>query len=482
MSKKIGIMVPLFSLSGDYGIGDIDSLYKLVDSICDKNIHVIQLLPMNAVAGNETSPYSSISSFAFNPVYISLSRLPWLEGNLPETTLSTERVDYTEANKLKYQFLRLAWKRFQAKNIPHEQQKLTAFNHKQKEWLEPYAIFHALCFHHNFKAFWDWPAEQQSLESARNWAKDNNEEVDFFRFLQWIFYEQWSELKRYAQEKNIIFMGDLPLYVSKNSSDHWARPEMFKKGVHAGVPPDMYSEDGQDWGNPIYDWEQMKKGKFSWWKKRLLWLKEYFDLVRIDHFRGLYSYWEVKDGESPKNTKDWTTGPQTALIDALKSTGVEIIGEDLGHIPEDVEEWIEETEVPGYRVLLFGWGGYKSEKYRFCEQYPKNSLACTSTHDSESYREFLENLNQEQVFELGAYLGIKSGESFTLQDLCEKSIRRLLSSPSQYVIIPLQDVLYQKIRINLPGSVSADNWTAIINIDEQGWQSLEKFSHWIEKI
>jgi 4-alpha-glucanotransferase len=475
-------MIPLFSLPGDYGIGDIDSLYKLVDTVSDKNIDVIQLLPMNAVGGDETSPYSSISSFALNPVYISLSRLTWLEETLPEKLPVTEKVDYHEVNSLKYRFLRLAWKRFQSRNNRREKQKFELFCKKQKEWLEPYATFHALAFQNDFKAFWDWPEDLLSPEKSRKWAEENTEEVDFFRFLQWIFHEQWSELKSYAGEKNICFMGDLPLYVSKNSSDHWSRPEMFKKGVHAGVPPDMYSEDGQDWGNPIYDWEQMKKSRFSWWKKRLLWLKEYFDLVRIDHFRGLYSYWEVKDGESPKSTEDWTDGPKTPLINALKSTGVEIIGEDLGHIPEEVEEWIEETAVPGYRVFLFGWGGYKAEKYRFCEKYPENTLACTSTHDSESFREFLENLTQEQVYELGAYLGIKAGESFTLKDLGEKSICKLLESPSQYVIIPLQDIFYKKIRINLPGSVSDANWTAVITMDEQDLQSLEKFSGWVEKI
>ena len=151
-------------------------------------------------------------------------------------------------------------------------------------------------------------------------------------------------------------MGDLPIYVSKNSADVWSQPDLFQEGIHAGVPPDLYSEEGQDWGNPIYDWDLMQRDNFLWWRQRMEWLKEFFDIVRVDHIRGLHDYWAVKDGYSPKDTTQWTKGPRDQIINALRESGVEIIGEDLGLITEQVEEWMQRLDVPGYRVFIFGWG------------------------------------------------------------------------------------------------------------------------------
>jgi 4-alpha-glucanotransferase len=475
MRKHAGIMVPLFSVPGKYGIGDIDSMYKLIDKVKHTGISVMQLLPMNAVAGDETSPYSSISSFAFNPVYISLARISYLEHQIPEPIPTGDRVDYVTANEIKYAFLKKAYSSFLKNASALDLKHFEEFCEKQNEWLEPYAVFHALAASNN-SAFWDWDKDLQTLNGAMGWAKENESSVNFYKFCQWLMFEQWQELKQYAADAGISFMGDLPLYVSKNSSDHWAKPELFKKGVHAGVPPDIYAEDGQDWGNPIYNWEMMAKDGFTWWKKRLLWLGEFFDLVRVDHFRGLYSYWEVTDGKSPKETEDWTTGPQTPLIDALKETGVTLIGEDLGDIPDEVDQWIQETEVPGYKVFLFGWGHYRSEKYRWPENYPRNSLACTSTHDSESFVEFLNAMEDPYVYELAAYLGIREEEQFTLTTLLDRSIQKLLSSNSRYVIIPLQDILNIGVRINTPGTVGSKNWTAVIPVTSENEARINAFA------
>lgn len=480
MAKQVGVLVPLFSLPGEYGIGDIDSLYKFVDKMANLNVQIIQLLPMNAVSEGETSPYSSISSFAINPLYISLDRLPFVAKNI-EKAIIIDKVDYKAAYRIKFQVFNESWQGFLSKASQLQKNQFKKFKKDFKKWLEPYTIFHCL-MSQNKKAFWDWDESVQNLIGGQEWYKENSLSVDFFAYLQWITFTQWKDLKSYAQEKKVKLMGDLPLYVSKNSSDYWSRPKLFKKGVHAGVPPDMYSEDGQDWGNPIYDWEVMKKDKFLWWKERITWMKEFFDLVRIDHVRGLYSYWEVPDGSLPKDVKDWTPGPGAALFESLKETGMELIGEDLGDIPKEVEEWMKKIKLPGYKVFLFGWGEYKADNYRFIENYPKNTLACTSTHDSESYWEFLEALTDEQVYELGTYLGIKSDERFTLEDIRKRSIKKLLNSKSDYVIIPLQDILAKGIRINLPGSISDENWSKLITIEDSDKEKLNEFSQWITEI
>jgi len=207
----------------------------------------------------------------------------------------------------------------------------------------------------------------------------------------------------------------------------------------------------------------------------MIWLKEYFALMRIDHVRGMYSYWEIPDGKKPIDVKDWTDGPKSAVIKALKSTGIQLVGEDLGDIPPEVEKWMEEIDIPGYRVLLFGWGPYKSEKYRFPKTWPVQSLACTSTHDSESFMEFLLALKEEMVYEMGAWLGFKAGDEFTVEDLRIGCLKQLLLCPSRFVIIPLQDITGEAIRINLPGSVGSDNWSAVLKLGEPEVKEIQRF-------
>ena len=464
-------MVPLFSLPGAHGIGDIDSLYHLIERVRNLGIEIIQLLPLNALSGNDTSPYSSISAFGMDPIYLSLGRLKYLNRSIDVVESGTS-VQYSEVRGLKLPILRESFKNFQKDATPFDQKRYQNFYRENQEWLEPFSIFHALSSKEN-KAFWDWDQDHQDLKSAREWANSNEEEVNFYRYLQWIFFEQWSDLKLFAAENGLVFMGDLPLYVSKNSADYWSEPGNFKKGVRAGVPPDLYAAEGQDWGNPIYDWKKMGKDGFSWWKKRLVWLENFFDLVRLDHIRGIYSYWAVPDGKKPNQVKRWTPGPASDLIRALKDTQIELIGEDLGSIPPAIDKWMKDIDIPGYKVFLFGWGEYKSEKYRFPETYSTKTLACTSTHDSESFFEFLENMDDSRVFELAAYLGIKPEEEFTILDFLDRVIDRLLKSPSQYVIFPLQDLLGKSIRINLPGSVGEDNWSKTIPITEHDQSRLE---------
>ena len=475
--KSIGIMVPLFSLEGSHGIGDIDSLYCFIEKVRKTGVNIIQILPLNALGTNDTSPYSSISAFGMDPVYISLNRLKYLSRSI-ESLPSKDRVDYSQVREVKFAALRESFEGFNKLGTPLDRKRFRRFCTRNSYWLDAFSVFHALSLTYP-TAFWDWDSELHSLEGAQVWAMENADEVGFCRYLQWIFFEQWADLKSYATEQNILFMGDLPLYVSKNSVYFWSEPNLFLPGVRAGVPPDLYAAEGQDWGNPIYDWKKMKKDGFHWWQLRLQWLKYFFDVIRLDHIRGIYSYWAVPDGKKPNEVNRWTPGPASALIDSLKKVDIQLIGEDLGSIPPAIEKWMADIDIPGYKVFLFGWGEYDSPKYRFPEIYPENTLACTSTHDSESFFEFLENLDDSRVYELAAYLGISDGEEFTLLDILDRVLSKIINSPSKYVIFPLQDILGKSIRINLPGSVGEENWTKTIHINPHDEQRLEEFAEMV---
>ena len=475
--KSIGVMVPLFSLEGAHGIGDVDSLYGFIDRIKNSGISIIQILPLNALGTNDTSPYSSISAFGMDPIYISLNRLKYLTRTI-DSLDSGERVDYEAVREVKFAALRESFEGFKKLGTPLDRKRFDGFSRQHKSWLHPFSLFHAIS--RNFStAFWDWDPDLQTLAGAESWAGENSEEVEFCCYLQWIFSEQWSDLKSFAAEHKILFMGDLPLYVSKNSADFWSNPDIFIKGVRAGVPPDLYAAEGQDWGNPIYDWKKMKKDGFLWWQARLQWLKHFFDLIRLDHVRGIFSYWAVPDGKKPNEVSRWTPGPGSALIESLQKVQIELIGEDLGSIPPAVEKWMQDINVPGYKVFLFGWGEYNSSKYRFPETYPENTLACTSTHDSESFLEFLENLDDSRTYELAAYLGIKEGEEFSHLDLLDRVLIRILDCPSRFAIFPLQDILAKPIRINLPGSVGEENWSKIIRLSTHDQERLDQFTQMI---
>ena len=478
---EIGFLTPLFSLPGQHGIGDIDSLVELIEEVSSRGINLLQVLPLNALAGGETSPYSSISAFANTPLSLSLKKVPYLK-DVPEPVPSENVVNYSKAIKIKMAPLRAAFERFQGLATDAQKEDFHSFFESQRFWLEPYAIFHAL-FEKNQCGFWDWDPSLQSLEGASRWASQNLDEVVFFQFLQWTFYNQWKELRVLARESGIRFLGDLPLYVSKNSADSWASPDSFQKGIHAGVPPDLYSDEGQDWGNPIYAWDQMKEDGFAWWKQRMNWLREFMDVVRIDHFRGIYSYWAVEDGHSPKETRDWTPGPATSLINALGETGIEMIGEDLGYIPQEVENWLEDVQVPGFRVLIFGFGFYSrvpeygAHRHSNPSCYPTESLACTSTHDSESLMEFIESIEGEERAEFCRFLEEPPGAP--IETLRKKCLQKVLESPSRYKVFPLQDVLGEPLRVNLPGTVSESNWSVVFPWKKYR-EKLEEFYEMIE--
>ena len=468
--KKHGVAIPVFSLPGKYGIGDIASLRNLIQRLKDFPIDLIQVLPLNALGPFEISPYSSISAFANELLYIDVDLL----SNSPKEVNGYSNdltVNYYDARCIKTDVLKESYQEFINFENSIERQSFEVFKIKQRHWLDSYSYFHYL-LDKNKCAYWDWPKKSLDCLSVQE-----IENVEFYSYVQWIFYEQWQTLRLEARNYGIELMGDLPIYVSKNSADIWADPELFQTGIHAGVPPDLYSEDGQDWGNPIYDWNLMQQDNFLWWRQRMEWLKEFFDIVRVDHIRGLHDYWAVKDGFSPKETMDWTEGPRDGIIEVIREAGVEIIGEDLGLITEDVEHWMRRLHVPGYRVFIFGWGWYSKQgqdygalKYKNPNSYPEHSLCCSSTHDSESLAEFLDNLTEIERHDLCRFLNCSH------IDLRKTILKSLRDSPSNYVIHPIQDLMNLPIRINTPGTVGEKNWTSIIPLDNLQTGLTEYFS------
>lgn len=479
--SNYGVAFPLFSLPGKYGVGDIDSLYEFVESIKEGPLKVIQLLPLNALNKSETSPYSSISAFANHSLYLSISKLPFLS-KIPEGIKISDRVQYAKCFEIKEACFRNSYEGFLKSADAAFRKGFDRFCKEQSHWLDSYSYFHAILNRHNL-GFWDWPEELQSWINLGDKEKEEfHLEAQYFAYLQYLFFLQWKDLKEHCQKYEIRLMGDLPIYVSKNSSDYWASPEMFQKGVHAGVPPDLYSEDGQDWGNPIYDWDLMKKDDYEWWKQRMRWMGQFFDLVRIDHIRGLHGYWAVEDGKKPSATKDWSPGPKDGVILAIQSCGMEIIGEDLGLITKDIEEWMLRLDVPGYRVFLFGWGWYAdsdsedygSLKYRDMLKYPENTLFCTSTHDSETLQGFLRELHEKHKSELCEYLNLPTDSSI---DTVREAILKLsLKSESRYLVHPLQDLIADTERVNSPGTVGEQNWSNVIR-----WEQEKSKIEWFEQ-
>ncbi len=472
-------MVPLFSLPGRFGCGDIESLHTFLDNLAQTEFRLVQFLPLNALSAGDPSPYSSLSAFACNPLFLSLERLPWLR-KLPQELPTDEPIDWQRVYDIRMKALREAWKVFQEHPGGRQLVEFNIFRAEQGHWLEEWSLFAAIFTKQN-KAFWDWPKKQRGPQWAYASMTDSlAKEADFQAFLQWLFFRQWREVRMHANQLGIQLMGDLPIYVSKNSADYWSRPEMFLKGVRAGVPPDLYSEEGQDWGNPIYDWELMEEEDFDWWRDRMGWLKQLYDCVRMDHIRGFHGFWAIEDGKKSKDTKEWTEGPGTPLIEALQDSGIGLIGEDLGYIPEDVQNWLQEFNIPGYRVSIFGWGYYASSddyggalRYRKPEEWPQNSYSTTSTHDSESLMEFLQALGSEDKKALIEDCGLPAGTQDSL--LADSMLQRILKSPSLLSVFPLQDILKLPVRINTPGTVSPKNWTARIPLGEDEWNILKNF-------
>ena len=463
--RKSGILMHITSLPGPYGIGTMGAAaYAFLDFLEAAGQSYWQILPVNPT-GYGDSPYSAISAVAGNPYLIDLDQLVADGLLLPEEIgefdwgSDSARVDFGIQYVNRSQVLRRAYHRFR----PGRDYEW--FVLRNQDWLPDYALFMAAKEHYHGSSWQNWPTGlMMHLPHALEYFHGElEEEVHFHYFLQFIFHQQWKRLRSYAREKGIRIIGDVPIYVPLDSADVWASPQLFQLGPNrrpklvAGCPPDGFSDDGQLWGNPLYDWDQMKKTGYDWWIARLKAAARMYDVVRLDHFRGFESYWAVPAGDATARNGQWCPGPGMDFIQAIQQALPELdfIAEDLGCERNEVRVLQLSSGYPGMKVLEFAFDSRK-EGEKSPGQFPVNSVCYTGTHDNEPLKQWLDGADWADVSGAKEYFGLNEGEGFVWG-----MIRGAMESKSRLCMVQMQDYLELggEARMNFPGTVSTNNWT-----------------------
>lgn len=477
--RQSGILLHPTSLPGSHGIGDLGpAAYSFVDTLAQSGQSLWQVLPLGPT-GFGNSPYMCLSAFAGNPLLISLQLL-CEEGLLTQDEMNdhpklpANRVDYPLVQNVKRSLLARAYSRFMAIPGHAQHERYTAFCHLHSAWLDTFALFMALKEAHNQAVWteWDPGAAQRDPEAIKTWQADLDREIQFHKYLQFLFFEQWANLKAYAHDRGISIIGDLPLYVAHDSAEVWSRPALFHlddKGrpeVIAGVPPDYFSSTGQRWGNPIYRWKHMAENRYAWWIERFRLNLTLFDIVRIDHFRGFEAYWEVPAHEQTAVNGRWVKGPGQDLFKAVQAAlgPIQVIAEDLGVITPEVDALRDDLGFPGMRILQMAFGNDpKASEYR-PHNHIHRSVVYTATHDHNTTVGWFQadpgtqsTQSREEIARERSYLLDYLGSNG--EEIHWDLIRLALGSVARAAIIPLQDVLGlgTEARMNRPGSFEG-NW------------------------
>ncbi len=467
--RASGILLHPTSLPGAFGAGDFGTdAYKFVDWLVSAGQSYWQVLPMGEI-GPGNSPYMSSSAFAGNILLIDLAELVaqgWLihEDMTPHPEFRADRVDFTLLQPFRMERLRRAAKSFFMSHPDKMHRAYDEFCAAESEWLEDYALFMTIAERENWREWNHWPKNLIHREplALRRLEQDCAGEIGFWKFCQWCFARQWSNLKRYANERGVRVIGDVPIFVAYQSADVWSHQELFeldengRPSVVAGVPPDYFSETGQLWGNPLYRWDVHKETGYVWWIERLRHALQQADLVRIDHFRGFAAYWEVSaDAHNAINGK-WEPGPGEKLFEAFKKAfpHLPVIAEDLGLITPDVLVLREQFNLPGMRVLQFAFGDGEINHF-LPHHYVTNTAAYTGTHDNDTTLGWWDTVPTHVKTFAQQYLGIESDG----EEINWVMMRALSKSVANMVIFPMQDVLglSSECRMNFPGHPTG-NW------------------------
>ena len=483
--RATGILLHPTSLPGPHGIGDLGvEAYRFIDFLNAAEVGLWQMLPLGPT-GFGNSPYASISSFAGNPMLISLDLLAE-EGLIerdeyePLPAFPEGRVDYALLAPWKRESLARAARNFRRRASEDSRRGLAAFRESEAWWLDDFSLFVALDDHFRshpsaegdeespLNSNWDRDIalrEPDALEKWRERLTDSREEAVT---LQYLFERQWRRLKNYAVEKGVEIVGDVPIFAAPYSADVWADRDKFlidtdgRLEAQAGVPPDYFSEDGQLWGNPLYDWEAMAADGYSWWFSRIESILHRVDWVRIDHFRGFQAYWRIPPDAEDAKKGEWIEAPGDEFFALLKERLGElpIIAEDLGVITEEVHELRRRTGLPGMRVLQFAFefdsdGRFNADHDFLPHNYERNTVAYTGTHDNDTLAGWYQNIDERKRDIVRRYLGRDD------HDIVWHFIRALLASPAGFAIVPFQDLLKlgSEARMNTPSTVNTHNWS-----------------------
>lgn len=479
--RSCGTLVHPTSFPSKYGMGDLGSEAKaFIDFLHETDQTIWQVLPL-APTGYGNSPYASYSAFAGNHYLISPDLLVekglLKPGEVEHAILPVDtKAEYEKSYNAKNKLFRLASERFYAEISDKERKKLDTFKENNRVWLEDYCLFIA-CLKANDRTSWNkWDPglAQRKKKAIQTFKKKHTQEIDYQLWLQHEFFNQWHNLKKYANNKNIRVVGDIPIFVDHNSADVWANPSYFevdKQGnreLVAGVPPDYFSETGQLWGNPLYKWDVLEKDGYSWWVHRFKQMFELYDAIRVDHFRGFDEYWEVHASEKTAVKGHWVAGPGKKLFKKIKKELGElpIIAEDLGVMTPGVEQLRDQFLFPGMKILQFAFNSDSSNNY-LPHNYSQNCVVYTGTHDNDTTNGWYKSATDEEKHRAREYTRSDGSE------IQWELIRMGMFSVADQAIFPLQDFmnLDSSHRMNIPGTAE-NNW--LWRYNHQMLQAVDK--------
>ncbi len=486
LTRSAGILLHPTSLPGPFGIGDVGpTAYSWVDALAAAGQSWWQVLPLGPT-GQGDSPYSSFSAFAGHPLLVSPELLQRdgliAASEMNGVTFPAQRVDFSQVPSFKEWLLKRSWESFQRGAAPTLRTAFDEYRQQQADWLGDFTLYMALKDAHGGGDWRGWPEplmrrEANALTQARG---HHMAAIEYQCYRQFIFAHQWTALKTYANSKNVRLLGDAPIFVAADSCDAWAHPEIFllgkdhKPAVVAGVPPDYFSKTGQLWGNPLYDWDALKKTGYAWWVRRLKALLQYVDVVRLDHFRGFEAAWHVAADAKDAVKGEWVPGPGRDLFDVLaKELGsLPLVAEDLGLITKEVDALRDAVGVPGMRILQFAFGG--DPTFRFLpHHYDKHTVVYTGTHDNDTTAGWFARLpEKEKKFLLDYAPQVKA-------DPAGEMMRMAWASTADLSIAPLQDVLGlgSAARMNVPG-IADGNWSWRFTEEQIPRRTFDRLGEW----
>ena len=492
MNRASGVLLPVFSLPSKYGIGCFSKeAYQFVDQLREAGQSYWQILPLGPT-GYGDSPYQSFSTYAGNPYFIDLETLV-KEGLLTKKECKeydfgdkAEIIDYEKIYYSRFKVLKKAFERFEKDEVYDN------FVKENAHWLDDYSLYMAIKDSKNGISWNEWEdalknREETALENAR---KNFVEEIDFYKFQQYEFDKQWSELHAYANGQGIQIIGDIPIYVAFDSADTWASPELFQFDEEnnpvavAGCPPDDFSATGQLWGNPLYNWEYHKKTEYNWWIKRIRHCLKLYDVVRIDHFRGFDEYYSIPYGNETAVDGAWMPGPGMDFFYTIEERlgKLNIIAEDLGFLTESVLQMLSASGFPGMKVVQFAFDPNGGSAY-LPHNYPENSVVYTGTHDNDTTRGWYHSTDKATRDFAKEYINTQRLDA---DDLAWDFIRLAMSSIARLCITPMQDLLNLdgKARINVPSTLGG-NWTWRMEkgkFDEKTVERLKRMTWLYERL
>ncbi len=481
MARSAGVLLSITSLPSPYGIGTIGKeARKFADYLKESGQTIWQILPVGPTSYGD-SPYQSFSTYAGNPYLIDLDTLVEEDLVTKEELDSRDwgdnpqQVDYEKIYNNRFAVLRIAHENFRKK----DQKKFRVFTRKNSKWLKNYALYMAVKNSFDMKSWTEWPEDikMREPEALARYERRLRKEISFWKFVQFKFYEQWESFRAYVNGLGIKIMGDMPIYVAMDSADTWANPEIFQLYddgdpiAVAGCPPDYFSETGQLWGNPLYDWDYLEQTDYEWWFERVKAASKLYDITRIDHFRAFASYYSIPYPAENAINGEWVVGPRIKFFRMMEEAvgKFEIVAEDLGTLTPDVTELMEQTGYPGMKVLEFAFDSGEENDY-LPHKYTNNCVVYTGTHDNDTLMGWLETANPEDVRYAREYCKMPPDEPFNWG-----LIRTAYESKADMAIVPMQDLLGlgKEARMNTP-SVLGNNWTWRVTEDALTKELAEK--------